>query len=318
MLETKDNVVLFDWVSVTSKIHTFDDIVRLLGLENVPWEQGFSPRYDIRFYCGSISIHCMRDLKPGIWLEMAGQGCRTFESEGHGDYKVIFDFVRQHSDVMNMTRLDIAFDDHTDVLDIKRIYEDTLKQSYVSRSTSWSVELSDHGSCVYIGSRQSTVMFRIYDKAAERHIPNEHWIRCEMQLRDSRCMKFIELVGEIGLQQAYASVLVNYLRFVDGSETEDTNKSRWPMSDYWRRFVGDVIPQSIYVAPGIEYNVARCENYVYKYAGNAIDALLQVYDGDVSKFLNRLASRGTKPNPKYKQMVSDARAARSKRGGSDG
>ena len=308
MSENKENLILFDWLSLTSKVHTFDQIAYLLGLDSVPWECGYSPRYECRWYYGSISIHCMNE-RPGIWFEMSGQGCRTFESEGHGDYSVIFSFARQFSDDINVTRLDVAFDDHTGLLDIRRIYDDVVNQKYVSRSTSWTVELSDHGSCVYIGSHQSTVMFRIYDKAAERNISDEHWIRCEMQLRNARCMKFLELVGEIGLQSAYRSVLINYLRFVVEDEN-DSNKSRWPMAQYWSDLINDALPRSIYVAPGLEYNVDRCENYVYRIAGNAIDALLQVYDGDVSEFLSKLGSRDTKPNPKYKTMIREARVAR--------
>lgn len=331
-----DNLVLYDWVSITSKIHTPEQIISLIGMESVTWDTIKGAHgYKDRLYYNCISIHYNGSPDQGVWLEMSGQGCRAFETLGHGDYEHLFRIVKDAGDQMKITRLDVAFDDHTGILDIDEIIRDTLSGYYVAKAKSWECIQSSKGTSVIIGSRQSPVLIRIYDKAAERGykegstrgdtsplvksmpprgpqsaetnpapaganqmINQNHWIRVELQLRDERCMQFIYQQYDIG--ETFAGVLLNYLRYVDLDES-DTNKWRWPMTDYWCNLVGEACRISIYSKPGISYNLLNCENFVFNQAGNAINALLQVYDVDT--FLQKLRERNSRPNPKYTQMV---------------
>ena len=295
-----ENIVLYDWVSITSKIHTPSEIISLLGLENVPWDtvKGAHGYLD-RYYWNCISIHFNGSPEMGVWLELSGQGCRAFESVGHGDYDFLFQLVKDNPNDMKITRLDIAFDDHTGILDMPILISDTLVGNYVSKANSWEVVQSNKGTCVVIGSRQSPVLIRIYDKAAERNIVDgSHWIRVELQLRDSRCLEFVLQPYDVG--ETFAGVILNYLRYVV-PDLSDTNKWRWSLTDYWADLVGSACAISIYKKPGLEYNLSNCEDYVYKQAGNAINALLQIYD--VETFLVKLRSRKVRMNPKYKQLV---------------
>lgn len=300
MEKKKENIILYDWVSITSKIHTPQQFISLLGLELVPWQmiKGAHGYLD-RFYWSCISIHFNGSPDQGIWLELSGQGCRAFEQHGHGDYQALFNLVFQNPHDMKITRLDIAYDDHTGILPLDQIINDTLTGSYVSKASSWECIQSSKGTSVIIGSKQSPVLIRIYDKAAERkRVDVSHWVRCELQLRDERAAQFCLLPFSIG--EAFSSVILNYLRYVVPDES-DSNKWRWPFTDYWADFLGDAVSQSIYVKPGTEYNLERCENFVFNQAGNAIDALLQIYDRDT--FLAKIQSRKSRPNPKYKALV---------------
>ena len=297
-----ENLVLYDWVSITSKIHTPEQMIALLGMESVTWETIKGAHgYRDRLYWNCISIHFNGSPEQGVWLELSGQGCRAFETVGHGDYDFLFRLVKDAGDQMKITRLDIAFDDHTGILDLDVIIKDTLSGNYVSKANSWECIQSSKGTSVIIGSRQSPVLIRIYDKAAERNVTDgSHWVRVEMQLRDDRALQFVYLPYEIG--DTFAGVLLNYLRYVIPDDS-DTNKWRWALTDYWAELVGEACQISIYSKPGLQYNILNCENFVYNQAGNAINALLQVYD--VETFLQKLQERRTRPNPKYKQMVND-------------
>lgn len=297
-----ENLVLYDWVSITSKIHTPEQIISLIGMDSVTWETIKGAHgYRDRLYWNCISIHFNGSPDQGVWLEMSGQGCRAFETVGHGDYDFLFQIVKDAGDQMKITRLDIAFDDHSGILDLDVIIKDTLNGNYVSKANSWECIQSSKGTSVIIGSRQSPVLIRIYDKAAERNITDgSHWIRVEMQLRDDRALQFVYQPYEIG--DTFAGVLLNYLRYVV-PDPEDSNKWRWPLTDYWAELVGEACQISIYSKPGLQYNLLNCENFVYNQAGNAINALLQVYDVDT--FLEKLYERKTRPNPKYTQMVND-------------
>ena len=291
-----ENLVIYDWLSFTSKVHTPDELIAALGLSHVPWIETKGARgYRDRKYFSCISIHYNGRADMGVWVEMSGQGCRTFESLSEVTWEGIFSFIRENA--LKITRLDVAYDDHTGILDIMRIAGDTQNCMYVSKSDYWETVLSSKGTTVQIGSPQSKVLIRIYDKAAERGKTDEHWIRVELQLRDDRAIQFTKIPLPIG--QAFAGVLLNYLRYVEAGE--DSNRWRWSMTDYWYNLVEDAERISIYQTPGMEYNEERCKNYVINQAGNAIDACIQMYG--LYEFEKMIQERKTAPNPKYEQLV---------------
>lgn len=292
-----ENIVLYDWLSFTSKYHTPEELIDVLGLSHVNWTLTKGARgYQDRKYFGSISVHYHGREDMGVWVEMSGQGCRTFETMSSVGWERLFVFIRDSG--LKITRLDVAYDDHTGVLPMREIINDTQNGMYVSRSDYWETVLSSKGATVQIGSPQSEILIRIYDKAAERKCePGTHWIRCEIQMRDSRAVQFTKLQLPIG--QAFSGVLLNYLRYVEPAD--DGNKWRWPMRPYWEDLVADAQRISIYEAPGMDYNLERCENYVFNQAGNAIDTLLKLYGTE--KFVEKIENRTSSPNPKYKMLL---------------
>ena len=106
--------------------------------------------YRDRLYWNCISIHFNGSPDQGVWLEMSGQGCRAFETFGHGDYEFLFDLILSHGSDINVTRLDVAFDDHTGILDLKTLIADTTENNYVAKANSWEVIQSNKGSSVII------------------------------------------------------------------------------------------------------------------------------------------------------------------------
>ena len=297
-----ENVVLYDWLSFTSKKHTPQEIIAALGLAHCPWTETRGARgYRDRLFFGSISVHYNGREDMGVWCEMSGQGCRNFEdlTTLPGKWETLFSFV--HDNALHMTRLDVAYDDHTGILDIDRVAQDILDQHYISRMNCWEVLRSGKGTSCQVGSPQSKVLVRIYDKAAERGFDDgRHWVRVELQLRDSRAEEFSKIPMSIG--EAFAGVLLNYLRFVEPDET-DSNKSRWRTAEYWAALIGDVGRIKIFTVPGGAYNLEKCRHYVFDMAGNAIDAMLQIYD--VPDFLAMVECRECKPNPKYDFIVKE-------------
>lgn len=296
-----ENIVLYDWLSFTSKLHTPEELIDALGLSHVNWTITKGARgYQDRKYFSYISIHYNGRPDMGVWVEMSGQGCRTFESLSAVGWERLFSFIRENG--LKITRLDVAYDDHTGVIPLGEIVNDTQSGMFISKSNYWETVLSSKGSTVQIGSPQSRVLIRIYDKAMERNcLPGTHWIRCEIQLRDDRAIQFSNIPLPIG--EAFAGVLLNYLRFVEPSD--DENKWRWPMKDYWSALVDDAERISIYQAPGMEYNEERCKRYVVNQAGNAIDAIIQMYG--IDEFAKMIEERPVMPNPKYDLLIKQHR-----------
>lgn len=304
-----ENVVLYDWFSFTTKKHTPEEVIASLGLSHCPWTETKGARgYRDRLYFGSISVHYNGREDMGVWCEMSGQGCRNFEDLTTLPNKWDDLFVFVHSNSLHITRLDVAYDDHTGILDIETIKQDTAAHRWIGLVRQAEITHSlDNGNkpegvSIIFGSPQSKVRIRIYDKAAERgYTDGRHWIRIELQLRDGRAEEFSKIPMDIG--EAFSGVLLNYLRFVVPDET-DENKSRWETAPYWYALIGDVSRIKIFVAPGGAYNIERCRHYVFDMAGNAIDAMLQICDS-VDDFITLVNNRRCAPNPKYDFIVKE-------------
>lgn len=299
------DIILYDWLSFSAKTDDPNFMAALLGMEHCPWQTIKGARgYQDRLYFNCISIHYNGRPDMGVWCEMSGQGCRAFESLSTlpDKWETLFALINEYK--LNITRLDVACDDHSGMLDIDQIIQDTRSKEYVSKSDYWEIMESSKGQSLQFGSPQSDTLIRIYDKARERNCPaGEHWIRVELQLRRERAIAFTNLGLPIG--QSYCGVMVNYLRFVD-PDNFDTNKWRWPIKPYWGEFLCWSNAVRLYEAPGMEYNLDRCERYVINQAGNAIDAYIQIRG--VDSFLKTLHERPVKRNPKYDRLVSEYKA----------
>lgn len=323
-----DNCYLIDWLSFRCESMDFGSMVQYLGLEMLDWQpvRGFYG-YRFRRWCNGISIHYGNDEVEGVLVEMSGQGCRAFETfrleryedgvcVNHADWGFIFVDILHDPDFV-VTRLDVAFDDHSGVLPMKRLIHDFRHENFVSRfksgrgSRSCKIEMSprDEDATIYFGSPQSEIRFRIYDKSAERGFDSSvHWIRFEIQLRREMAYRFIELFvnAKYNMGEVFAPIVTNYIRFVTPSKT-DSNKRRWETARYWSRFVGNALPVSLWVRKDIEYNKAACESYVYGMAGNSVQALIEL-DG-LDKFAEQLERRRSKKvSPRIRQMIANEKA----------
>ena len=207
-----ENVVLYDWLSFTTRKHTPEEVIEALGLSHCSWTELSGARgYLDRLYFGSISIHYNGREDMGVWCEMSGQGCRNFEdlSTLPGKWETLFRFI--HDNCLHITRLDVAFDDHTGLLNIDTVAQDTEQQRFVSRMNFWEVVRSSKGTSIQIGSPQSKVRIRIYDKAAERgYDDGRHWVRVELQLRDGRAEEFSRIpMDVVGIVRNFFQIVIS-------------------------------------------------------------------------------------------------------------
>ena len=316
-----DNIILVDWLSVTFKGFDVSDIKGMLGMYDVPWDSIKGARgYVNREYYGGISIHYdpPEENEYKVWLEMSGQGCRTFETYGENTYLKLFAIIIDVPGV-HVTRLDVAFDDHTGIFDLNQIADQLRNAEYTSITTNWRVEFSNKGTTCYIGSEKSNLMIRIYDKARERGCEDgEHWVRLELQLRDQHAYNFlqetsvfytIEQPGFYPVGQILRGVVYRYIQFRDKNET-DSNKARWPLSEWYTNFLEAAEKISIGSKPGVEYNIIKCQSYVVDQAGQSIDAFIRCVGPKTFLQMVEKKAASKKRNPKYEMMIKEYMAAR--------
>ena len=299
-----ENVILFDWLTCTCKTDEPEVWQYILGMENLEWEQLEKGRHGYRkgLFHGSITILYDGAENAGCCLEMSGQGCRTYEEEGKCDWVGLFAMINE-SDDFNITRLDVAFDDHTGILDLKQLWKDTQEEQFVSKTRKHTVEKSwitgeDAAITIYHGSKKSDVLLRIYDKAKERGV-DHHWIRVEFQFRDDRASAFIRQSADVGT--VFSGVLHNYIRYVD-EDPADSNRWRWPMKQYWEQLINGVAKISLFITPGVEYNLCNLTNFLNQ-AAPAMKCGIDLFGTEY--MLNWILGVDISDKPKYRKLKQD-------------
>lgn len=307
-----DNKILIDWLSFTSKIHSPQSIIELLGLTGCNFTLTYGMQgYQDRLIFEGISIHYNSHRNEGVWVEMSGQGCRAFETycEYNDGFLYLFEYFKEYPDEYHITRLDVAYDDFHNVIPIKSFARDVLNKNYVSRFKDYSLTVTCSagrvGYTIDCGSRKSDIKFRVYDKAYERGYRDEDhfdWNRFEIQMRNDRAFNFIKLLDSENLGQLYCGVIINYIRIVKPNKN-DTNKRRWKMKKWFKEFIGSAEQISLFTKCEQDYNLGKCEDYVYNHCGNSFDALVEIKGLDT--VLKELVKRKPQRTEKYIRLINE-------------
>ena len=328
-----ENAILIDWLSVVFHDVQVDDVKRLLGLADpdIDWQDRLAFRHGYPRQCSfanivirygaddaanykdddtSMAVDKVRH-DMGIMLDMSGTACRSFETYGHGDWLKLLGDICALETRTHFTRLDLSYDDHTGILDLHRIRTDVEDRNYTGCPKKARIQWSDnqetdiHGLTVYIGSEKSPVFVRIYDKAAERGFKDRHWIRVEMVLRHDRATVAIaEILLRQNVGETYSGILRNYCCF--RTPTNDINKSRWPIADYWDKLIAGVGRIRLWISPGEPYNFRKTEDQMILQYGQALQAYVEIH-GSIQDLLCRSKQAHPELNKKYKMAISQAK-----------
>lgn len=303
---SETNLLLVDWLTFSSCIWSEADLIDMLQLHDIPWEEKDGFRYGYRHlktYGGMTILSDGHQESMGICIEFSGQGCRSFESFSQLSWTQLFELLACEFNEFRVSRLDLAFDDHTGLLDLNRLLDDTDAHLYRSRSKWWKVEYGSTGTTIYHGSPQSKIRCRIYDKALERGLTDgTHWVRVELLLRDYNAVGAIQSIlatGELG--KTFSGILSNYLVYCE--ESNDSNRSRWPVAVYWAQLLEGAAPIHIAARPGVEYNIFRLQNYLVDQCGGALYTWKHICGLDTLDGM--IEERGARLNPKHKALLDD-------------
>lgn len=324
-----DDCIIVDWLTFAIKDGHFDFAVCLLGLSDKEWIKGKASRLhyeQVKTY-GNIAIHftsenasAEKKYNTGCCVEMSGQGCRTFETYSEYGFVRLFQYLYVECSrvglIRNVTisRLDLAFDDHTGLFDLPLIIKYARNLWFTSTFKSFEIiesfkeiDLDKRGLSVVFGSRSSAVMLRIYDKRVERNAFDlEHWVRCELQLRSDAASGFVSkycsAIGErFALGSLFSGILSKYLQFREPSKT-DSNKSRWEIAEFWQNILGECMQISCFDRKDVEYNLDRMERYALKQNHNHTRSLCEMIG--VGEYLLSLHQYPDKIPDKYKTVAA--------------
>jgi phage replication initiation protein len=326
-------IAVVDWLSVTFKSLVFPDkLIHLLGLKDCPFVPFDSGKYGytnhLRF--GHIGIYYSEN-NDDIFLDISGQGCREFEQNSIYDWSTFFQLILMLP--VKITRLDLAVDDRKGYFTFAKLKK-KIKQCIAPdghtynhvRSQFREVRILEKfklsngeelGTTMYFGSPTSLIQIRIYDKLQQliskkktekereelKKELGDFWIRTEMQLRDERATLAVVMIAERDEKNLATQVLGHirkYLLFVD--DNGDKNKSRWPISPWWLKFLNDVeaLPLTM-VAPDV--SVEKAFNWLLRSCSASFDLVLAACDYDLDFVLKMVIEGNMNQKKKHENML---------------
>lgn len=319
--------VLIDYFTFSLKGESDPDIVirEWLGLDPVLFEDFFGAMtgyLDCKRY-GNIFVSYNPNEKmmlrtAGVCVSMSGDGCRTFENHSSlgadrvdrqgmssGAFPALIEKIHITEDA-SCTRVDLACDDFTGLLDIDTIREYAEDGSYNSRLRSVDLHHSKMGQevtgdTIYFGSAKSDFRIRIYDKAKERGDLSRHWVRCEFVLRHENAQGFVDHFCNTSCLSDLASGIANdKFKFI---ELDDSNISRCSTAIWWSDFVDNLANVILFSREEIDHSIVQTKEWL-DYQVSA--ALAMVYRAQGYFAVQELLQHGlNRLKPRHDAMIAD-------------
>ena len=263
---------LIDTLSFRVANYDLNFLLQFLGLFElkIPWECR-NGRYS---YKASIYYEGIQILYGGsdgfeCYVTMSGKGCRTYEDlvcdASDNIWYSLFRDIRNEPDNFHISRIDIALDDYTDALEIEKLVKYYRNDKFSSKCSNVRYVLGSE-ECFYVGSPQSEILLRIYNKKLERgytepeDLDGKPWYRAEMQFRDKKATSVIDELLKRGIGETFQGVLNNHCRFL-AKPNDCKNAQRINNAGFWDYITNGSAKLKLITEPGSLYNKAKLDRY---------------------------------------------------------
>lgn len=313
-----------DWLSFTVKNDmNIASILSMFGLDMKDFQTGLNGRYGyksmIRHLVHPISLLFDGNDGMGIHVEVTGSAVGYFIQcyrnkntsvvipfnttaymTDSFDNTVLSDLLKDILDIGQITRFDLAIDDlgsHYYTMDeLTDIFDSGL---YVSKFRKWKLTKEQEknnttGHTIYLGSRQSEIVFRIYDKKLEQiskkkvSSTSSPWVRWEMELHKNRaCAVAMLLIAGSSLSDLAIGVLANYLRLIKRDNVRD---SRCSNTEKWDSFINGIRKVTL-CQPIPEKTLQEKKDWLRKQVAPTLSAVYQIDES--LDFIYELISNGS-------------------------
>lgn len=235
------------------------------------------------------------------------------------DFQIIPSLFQKILDHGQITRLDLAIDNKHDIyFRVPELQRILLAGRFVSKFRSWRnvtdyrVSSGVSGNTLYLGSRSSAVMLRVYDKQLEQNTKLEaagkttiehEWVRWELELKDERARVAAEyFVAGLSIGQVCFGILENYFRIIN---FDNSNKSRCSNDIKWAEFINGVQALRLYVAHAIKTLDDKMQWIMLQVAPTLVALIIARY-GDVSFLINNIEVTAGRMKRQLRDLVSAA------------
>lgn len=277
-------LITVDFLSFRVRSVPDDDIFSFLGVfEQLEWRVGGAcyNNYPDSLHYGHITIGINGINGFDFYVNMSGQGCREFEDlmpDGWTWEQFLFRLSSDNG--VSFARMDIAGDERDGYFTVDRLDKHIRLGKYATRCKQPSLTKYGREIC-YVGSAQSKVLMRIYNKKLERGYDSEDdngkpWWRCELQLRDDYCMQFLEDWKAYGIGYAYSSHCKNHIRWLSKPNNKD-NSQRISTAKWYDDFLGRCDKLKFTSKVGSSYNLSKLERYCTHVSGSSMVTLATAF-----------------------------------------
>lgn len=337
--------ICIDWLSFTlSEPCSLDSVFSLMGYPMADFQSlpkgrnGYRSQLHHPLY--SISVQYDGQEGMGIHVDVSGsavpdlldhyyivhQSPTPFGGMAYNmssfDSTVFSDMLKDISASGHITRLDLAIDDMgARYYTLPSLNEKLSENSYVSKFRGWKhlVERKNSGDIdnitgytIYMGSRVSPVMLRVYDKQLEQNkilgntgkpLITSPWVRWELELKGERSQSAVDaLIQGKSINEVTIGILSNYLRII---RKDATRNNRCSVDTVWDSFIGDILSLALYKSPAPK-TIDDTKNWLERQVSASLASVV-ISDGGVSDFIHYLLKVGcSKLSSRHRDMIYQA------------
>lgn len=234
------------------------------------------------------------------------------------DIQIMSDLLSSILKVGHISRLDLAVDNKEQIYYRVSELATILKNGrFISKFRTWRdvIECKTSGETlghtVYLGSRMSSVMLRVYDKQLEQNskrresdeVIEYEWVRWELELKEERAQVAAEMLAQgLSVGEVCVGVLANYLRIIN---FDDSNKSRCSTDIKWDSFIDGVEKLRLYI-PHEEVSIDDKKNWIIRQVAPTLTAVIIANYGDISFLMNYMDLYAGRMKRNLRDLVSQA------------
>ena len=320
MYKMVENYYLIDWLSFTAKLGDPLEVIQKVGLSDLNFDLVESARYGYnRNYTvdGLVNVMYSENRSDmGVHVEMTGQGVRKYESLMDIAGVTWVDVFEHLRSFVTFSRIDLALDEYEGLVSFDDIIRKIDSGEHVGRCRSFKViagrdSNGKHtGTTIYMGSKKSDTMLRVYEKNYERQqrgyeVDVDIWNRWELVLKHEKANDFVNQLLENGYSFGgiFKGILADLIRFVEPSAT-DSNKRRWKKSIWWEDFLEGIEPIQL-KSKEYQPNLAKTLNWVEKSTLTAIKGLSAIAKKENIDFMDLVANSDKYNYDRIDKMVKE-------------
>ena len=229
---TKNMNVSFtiDWLSMSEKgteRHEFPLTPSYVGNETFEQSRGRFGYLSARTWlCGAVALYAGCTPAMGAHYQLSGSTLRNLAARGETWATILAWHTQQ---AHTCSRLDLACDvkGNSTLIEILQQELREGKNKGSARTITEVKSITGRGHTIYVGSRQSEMFCRVYDKAAEQG-STEPWVRIEVELKGRRANdEFLRLSRSNGLSvPEQTTAAVRHLLEIEHPDWQEIWQSR--------------------------------------------------------------------------------------------
>ena len=222
----------------------------------------------------------------------------------------------------HVTRFDLAVDDIGTEYYTMSAFRDILSSgAYISKfrgrreMVTYGKRNEITGFTLYLGSRSSDIMLRVYDKQLEQNVKllasgdspiMYSWVRWELELKKKRAQQAADcILSGMSVSEVAVGILSNYLCIIN---LDNPRKDRCTVSEKWEQFIAGISKLSLY-RPQETKTIDDTKNWLFRQVAPSL-AMVVLADGGSIDCIEKLVTSGSKRlKESQKDIVTSALGA---------